>query len=87
MNILKIATLAALVLGKAAYGDIITYNATLLGANENPPTASTGTGEATLIINTILQTMEVQGKRLRKPSCSRQRFPLKMARCEARKRF
>jgi hypothetical protein len=28
-----------------------------------------------------------EGKRLRNPSCWRQRFPLKMARCEARKRF
>ena len=26
-------------------------------------------------------------RRLRNPSCWRQRFPLKMARCEARKRF
>jgi hypothetical protein len=60
MKILKMATLAALVLGQAAYGDTITYSATLLGASEDPPNASTGTGEATVIINTILQTMEVE---------------------------
>jgi len=60
MKIAKIATLAAFVLAQAAYADILTYDATLLGTGEVPPTGSTGTGEATVIINTILQTMEVE---------------------------
>jgi hypothetical protein len=34
-----------------------------------------------------IQLSPVERKRLRNPSCWRQRFPLKMARCEARKRF
>jgi hypothetical protein len=59
MKILKIATLAVLVLGQAAYGDIRTYSGALLGGSEDPANASTGTGEATVIINTVLQTMEV----------------------------
>jgi len=60
MKISKIATLAALVLAQAAYADILTYSATLLGTGEAPPTGSTGTGDATVIIDTILQTMEVE---------------------------
>ena len=57
---LIMVTLAALVLGQAAYGSIITYGAPLLGTSEVPPNASTGTGMATVIIDTVLQTMEVQ---------------------------
>ena len=37
LKILKIATLAALVLGRAAYGNSITYSATLLGRARTLP--------------------------------------------------
>lgn len=60
MKTLKMAALAALVLGQTAYGGTITYDAPLRGTSEVPPNASTGTGEATVIINTTLQTMEVR---------------------------
>ncbi|HME07225.1 MAG TPA: CHRD domain-containing protein [Bryobacteraceae bacterium] len=59
MRMLKIATLAALVLGLAANGATITYDATLLGTSEVPPTGSPGTGQATVIVDTVAQTMEV----------------------------
>jgi hypothetical protein len=54
------AMVAALLLGQAAYGSVITYTAVLLGTSEVPPTGSLGTGQATVIINTLAQTMEVQ---------------------------
>ena len=61
MKTLNIATVvAALVLGQAAYSGTITYVADLLGTSEVPPNASPGTGEATVIIDTLAQTMEVQ---------------------------
>ena len=60
MKTLNIATVAALVLGQAAYAGTITYVADLLGTSEVPPNASPGTGEATVIIDTLAQTMEVQ---------------------------
>src|ERR1039457_844147 len=60
MKILNMAMVAALLLGQAAYGSVITYTAVLLGTSEVPPTASLGTGQATVIINTLAQTMEVQ---------------------------
>src|ERR1035441_3410107 len=60
MKILNMAMVAALVLGQAAYGSVITYSAILLGTSEVPPTGSPGTGQATVIINTLAPTMEVQ---------------------------
>jgi hypothetical protein len=60
MKHLNMAMVAALVLGQAAYGSVITYSAVLLGTSEVPPTGSPGTGQATVIINTLAQTMEVQ---------------------------
>ena len=60
MKILNMAMVAALLLGQAAYGSVITYSAVLLGTSEVPPTGSLGTGQATVIINTLAQTMEVQ---------------------------
>ena len=44
----------------ASYADIITLSGTLSGGLEFPPTGSPGTGQATVILNTTAQTMEVQ---------------------------
>ena len=44
----------------ASYADIFTLSGTLSGALEFPPTGSPGTGQATVILNTTAQTMEVQ---------------------------
>ena len=60
MKHLNMAMVAALLLGQAAYGSVITYSAVLLGTSEVPSTGSPGTGQATVIINTLAQTMEVQ---------------------------
>src|ERR1035437_11161667 len=60
MKILNMAMVAALLLGQAAYGSVITYTAVLLGTSEVPPTGSLGTGQATVIIHPLAQTMEVQ---------------------------
>src|ERR1035437_3164279 len=60
MRHLNMAMVAALVLGQAAYGSVITYSAVLIGTSEVPSTGSPGTGQATVIINTLAQTMEVQ---------------------------
>ena len=42
-----------------ANASIITYVATLNGANESPPNASTGTGSAVVTFDTVLSTMHV----------------------------
>jgi hypothetical protein len=42
-----------------AYADTITFTATLSGATEVPPTASAGTGSATVILDTTAQTLLV----------------------------
>ena len=44
----------------ASYADTITLSATLTGALEVPATGSPGTGQATILLDTILQIMEVQ---------------------------
>jgi CHRD domain len=44
----------------ASNADIITLTANLTGALEVPPTGSPGTGQATVILNTTAQTMEVK---------------------------
>src|SRR6185437_5385132 len=41
----------------AAYADTITFNTTLSGAFENPPTVSAGTGFATVVLNTTANTL------------------------------
>jgi hypothetical protein len=43
-----------------SHADIITLFANLTGANEIPATPSTGTGQATVIVDTTALTMEVQ---------------------------
>ena len=44
----------------ASYADIFTLSGNLTEALEVPPTGSPGTGQATVILNTGLQTMEVK---------------------------
>ena len=44
----------------ASHADIITLSGILSGANESPSTGSPGTGQATIILNTTAQTMEVE---------------------------
>jgi hypothetical protein len=52
---------AALILPvSASYADTITLSANLTGALEIPATPSTGTGQATVILDTTALTMEVQ---------------------------
>jgi CHRD domain/PEP-CTERM motif len=59
MKTLNIAIFGAFVLGQAASAGTITYIADLLGTSENPSNASPGTGFATVIIDTVAQTMDV----------------------------
>ncbi len=49
----------ALLAVSAPHAAIIEFDATLLGANENPPVASPGLGSATIEIDTIARTMQV----------------------------
>jgi CHRD domain len=58
---MKVKRLVLLTVLAAAYGSagIITYDAALSAANENPATASSGTGFAIVTVNTFLNTMEV----------------------------
>jgi hypothetical protein len=60
MKTLNIAIFGAFVLGQAASAGTITYIADLLGTSENPSNASPGTGFATVIIDTVAQTMDVE---------------------------
>ena len=59
MKAMNLALLGALLFGPAAHAGIITYVTTLSGASEVPPTGSPGTGSAFVIVDTTLQTMEV----------------------------
>jgi hypothetical protein len=54
-----LALAAALILPIAAYADPMTFIANLSGANENPPNASQGTGLATIVLDPVAQTLEV----------------------------
>jgi hypothetical protein len=58
---LVICTIAAtsLAVPSAAKATILAYNAILSGAAESPPNASPGTGFAAVIIDTVLNTMQV----------------------------
>ncbi len=60
MKTLKLSILAAFVLTQAAFAGLITYDSPLLGTSEVPPTGSTATGFASVTIDTIAQTMDVQ---------------------------
>ena len=44
----------------ASHASVVTFNATLNGANEMPSTTSNGTGVAAVIFNTVTQMMEVK---------------------------
>jgi hypothetical protein len=59
MNTLKYVFLAALI-APAAQASILSYTTVLSGSLEVPPTGSPGTGTATVIIDTILNTMQVE---------------------------
>jgi hypothetical protein len=59
MKAIQKALATALLIGSAANASIITYDATLTGAAEVPPTGSPGTGFAIVTINTITQMMNV----------------------------
>jgi hypothetical protein len=51
---------AALILPvPASYADPMTFTANLSGANENPPTTSLGTGVATIVLDPVAQTLQV----------------------------
>jgi hypothetical protein len=50
----------ALAFASSAFGDVITYTASLSGTNESPPNASPGTGFVTVTIDTGVDTMRVQ---------------------------
>lgn len=60
-GILAVVSTALGVLGlaTAAQAAVLTYTTTLSGAAEDPPVASPGTGSATVVIDTILHTMDI----------------------------
>lgn len=60
MKLLLSAVTAVAFLGSSAYASVITYTASLSGPNEATPNASPGTGFASVIIDTVANTMEVQ---------------------------
>jgi CHRD domain len=43
----------------AVHADSITFEANLLGANENPPNASLATGLATVVLDPVAQTLQI----------------------------
>jgi hypothetical protein len=49
----------SLFLASIGHASIITYTATMSGSQETPPNASTGTGFATVTLDTVLQTLTV----------------------------
>jgi hypothetical protein len=58
MKVLRLTLLTALAAAYSTAG-IITYDAALSGANENPSSGSPGIGFAIVTVDTILNTMEV----------------------------
>jgi CHRD domain len=55
-----VMTVAALMLPvPAAHASPLTFFADLTGANENPPNASQGTGLATIVLDPVAQTLQV----------------------------
>ncbi len=53
--VIAVLTLAA----SAAYGTPVTFTVNLSAANENPPTASSGTGFATVVLDPTAQTLQL----------------------------
>ena len=60
MRSLLCAALAAAALALSSTAHALTYVATLTGPGESPPNASPGVGAATVLIDTLANTMEVQ---------------------------
>jgi hypothetical protein len=56
----SLAGVAAVALTGAAHAAVITYAADLNGPSESPPNASPGSGEATVIVDDVLNTMRVK---------------------------
>ena len=56
---LLVSALTMLLLGSASHATVITYEAALSGPNESPPNGSPGTGFATVTVDTLAHTMEV----------------------------
>jgi hypothetical protein len=54
-----LALAAALILPIVAHADPMTFIANLSGANENPSNASPGTGLATIVLDPVAQTLQV----------------------------
>jgi hypothetical protein len=52
---------AALMLSPPAHAATLTFGATLSGANEVPPVMSPGTGNVTVTLDTIAQTLQING--------------------------
>ena len=53
---------AALMLSvPAVHADILAFGASLSGANEVPPVVSPGTGNVTVVLNTVAETLQISG--------------------------
>lgn len=59
-TLVRSAAAAAVLLAGAAQATITVYTANLSGPNESPPNTSPGTGNATVTIDDVLNTMHVQ---------------------------
>jgi len=59
MKTFRTLVAAAILAGSAAYAATITYQTNLTGPGESPPNASAGTGFATVVIDTVANTMFV----------------------------
>jgi hypothetical protein len=60
LSVICITSAALTLSSPAANADIVTLSANLIGANEFPPVASPGTGQATVILDTTNNIMEVK---------------------------
>jgi len=60
MKCVLLVAAVGLLTSSAAFADLLVFDATLSGANENPSNASPGTGNAEVDIDTVAQTMLVE---------------------------
>src|SRR4051812_32466748 len=60
MKSLLLALVAGLLIGRAAVADPFVFNAFLSGPNESPANASPGIGSATVIFDTVANTMRIE---------------------------
>jgi hypothetical protein len=58
-KLLSVTLLVAFAAASASSASILTFDADLNGANESPPTGSTATGFAEIVVDTGLNTLEV----------------------------